>query len=524
MLSNDDEKEFNLFKNSFFKKIYIIPSICWFLILLILMIPDETESDPLTWKDFIIIELFLLIFWFGVSFVITLIVNEIKKVKYKSIVKKLQSMIISDEIKKVEVDTIQTKKKSHNFLYKCESIIDEYEYVKMAKYFPKKMYLLFIKRDLVINLIFLVLIFLLLSSLGDAIIFFIFCQFILLILYKLKFDSYSKKVFNEEKMQGSIDEHLEFEFYDDSFIKKGDFIKSIIKYSDISRCVEDNTNFYLEYLKQNEVIIIQKKGCELELINFIREKFNNVENRIEDNNIKISKNYKNPNAIKNGMIILFIVTIASLWGAAFSVILVNRLIPQYGFSFVKNMWVFWCWLPIPILSIALGFKYKKDGFNCVKNIVAGFIIGFLLLIYGSFCLLPTFSVDYSKIDQYKDIIDAELPKSGNLEIRNIEGYDDKTEYTIIDVYYGKENLDKLENSIENSENWILSKKIKSELKIFIPSSFYSNDDVYYSIYNMTTREYNTLPDSSGDYEIYAMKYNKLDKHLEIHKFVMPYIK
>lgn len=133
-------------------------------------------------------------------------------------------------------------------------------------------------------------------------------------------------------------------------------------------------------------------------------------------------------------------------------------------------------------------------------------------------------MDYSKIDQYKDIIDAELPKSGNLEIRNIEGYDDKIEYTIIDVYYGKENLDKLENSIENSENWILSKKIKSELKIFIPSSFYSNDDVYYSIYNMTTREYNTLPDSSGDYEIYAMKYNKLDKHLEIHKFVMPYIK
>ena len=32
-----------------------------------------------------------------------------------------------------------------------------------------------------------------------------------------------------------------------------------------------------------------------------------------------------------------------------------------GFNFIKNAWVFWCWLPVPVLSIILGFKYKNAG-------------------------------------------------------------------------------------------------------------------------------------------------------------------
>lgn len=98
------------------------------------------------------------------------------------------------------------------------------------------------------------------------------------------------------------------------------------------------------------------------------------------------------------MIILFIITICSLWGALWSVSLVDEINPQHGLNFTKNMWAFWCWLPIPILSIILGFKYKKVGLKCTKNIVGGFIIGFLLLVYGSFSLFPTFSQDYNKIN------------------------------------------------------------------------------------------------------------------------------
>ncbi len=257
------------------------------------------------------------------------------------------------------------------------------------------------------------------------------------------------------------------------------------------------------------------------LINFIRDTFKNLGTYHEDKiKVKNIKNYNNPNFIKTGMIILFIITILSIWGALWLVDLIDEINPVHGFNFTKNSWGFWCLLPIPILSIILGFKYKNSGFKCTKNIVAGFIMSFLLLIYGSFCLLPTFSQDYNKIDTYKSIIDAELPSNGELEIQEWGTYfdEDKTEYVIINAYYDKEDVTSLVNSIENSSNWVLSKEIKSQLKIFIPSQLRSDEDAYFSIYNKTTDQYNSLPSDLGDYEIYAMKYDKSDKQLEIHKF------
>ena len=82
-------------------------------------------------------------------------------------------------------------------------------------------------------------------------------------------------------------------------------------------------------------------------------------------------------------------------------------------------------------------------------------------------------------------------------------------------------------NVSNNQNCFLpdfNQKIKSELKIFVPSQLRSDDDAYYSIYNKTANQYNYLPYISGDYEIYAMKYDKSDKHLEIHKFKISYIK
>ena len=79
-------------------------------------------------------------------------------------------------------------------------------------------------------------------------------------------------------------------------------------------------------------------------------------------------------------------------------------------------------------------------------------------------------------------------------------------------------------SIENSEKWILSKEIRTDLKVFVPSQLRADDDAYYSIYNKTTNQYNLLPEISGNYEVYAMKYDKSDKHLEIHTFKILYNK
>ena len=324
------------------------------------------------------------------------------------------------------------------------------------------MYCVFALRGTILNILITAFIAIIPQSWIETLIFFIVFEIYLLILYRIRLGSMAEKVHNARLQRGEIEASSEIEFYEDYFIRKGKNVSITANYSEITRCIENDTNFYLEYPNQNMVINLQKNRCDLELINFIRTTFK-IENHI---------------------------------------------------------WVFWCWLPIPVLSIILGFKYKNAGFKCTKNIVGGFIIGFLMLIYGSFCLMPTFEQDYNKIDAYKNYIDAPLPNNGELEIQNWGTYfdEDKTNYTIINVYYDKEDVNDLINSIENSNNLILSKEIKSELKILIPSQLKSDFDAYYSIYNKTTNEYNTLPTIAGNYEIYAMKYDKSDKHLEIHKF------
>lgn len=536
MSKEKEEKEY-FFKSKFFLKLFGIPSICWFLLELLVKDVPNDDGSITTWPE-VLQETFIVIaVWLIISFIIALVVNEVRKSKPKTkIVKEVQYITkpddkitvkpeeMKEEIKKElkeEMKKEAKKMKNEKCLFSCESVVDGYEYKKMAKYFPKRMYWVFVIRGTIFNVIISALIALTTQSWIATLIFLIAYEIYLLIYYKVRLEPMAEKVHNTRLKRGEIEVNFETEFYEDYFIRKGEKSSVTIDYSEITRCVENDTNFYLEYAKKNMVIIIQKNRCDLELISFIRNKFSNLENNLGDtSSYKEIKKAKNTKSINTLMIILFIATLCCLWGAMWSVSLINEINPQHGFNFTKNTWVFWCWLPIPISSIILGFIYNGKGLKCTKNIVAGFIIGFLLLVYGSFSLFPTFSEDYSKINDYKEYIDASIPANGELEIQNWETYfdDDKTEYAIINAYYDKEDVSKLENSIEKSNNWILSTKLKSELKILLPTQFRSSNDVFYSIYNKTTNEYNTIPNESGKYEIYAMYYDKDLKQLSIHKY------
>lgn len=416
------------------------------------------------------------------------------------------------------------KKKNEKCLHACESIIDADEYKKMVKYFPE-IYWAYVIWGSFFNLFLSAIIAIISRSLLGTLVFLIIYQIFIMILYKARLEHYAEKSFLTEQKNNPGSTNIYTEFYDDYFVRIDETLSRKIKYTDIERVVETNTNFYLYYKSQKLIVFIQKNRCDLETVNFIRKKFNNLESHlVEDAKFKGVKKYSHPTVIKVTMIWLFILTILSIWGALGSVALLDEINPQHGFNFTKNLWVFWCWLPIPLLSIVLGYKFRQAGFKCTKNIVSGFIIGFLLLIYGSFCLFPTFEEDYTKINDYKNIVDVDLPSNGELEIQNWDTYfeEDKTDYSIINAYYDKEDVNALVKSIEKNENWILSQEIRSELKIFIPFQLTADDDAYFSIYNKTLDTYNTMPDKSEKYEIYAMKYDKSDKQLEIHNFKYNY--
>lgn len=172
------------------------------MISLIVIIPDESDPDPLTLKESLLADIVLLSIWFIISFVIALIINELKKIKPK-IIKEVQYItkpndkVIAknDEIKEKIIKETKSEPKK-KYLYTCENIINAHEYKKMTKYFPKRIYWVFVIRGLFLNLIFSVIIAITSKSLIGTLIFFVIYQLFLMILYKVRLEHFAEKTFN----------------------------------------------------------------------------------------------------------------------------------------------------------------------------------------------------------------------------------------------------------------------------------------------------------------------------------------
>ena len=332
-----DNNETKIF-SKFFWILFSIISILWIIIAIITEL-DETQPTPI--DELIGYNIILLSVWFTFCIIISFLVNIVKKLLKKKNTNDIQlskeeiettklesenhindnkNMYINDDKITIKENNIIDKKtivsekdemkdkknnKTNNNskpLFTCDSIIDAEEYGKMAKYFPR-FYWYFVIIGAGINLLITAVIAIISRNLIISLVFFVVYQIYLMILYKVKLEYYAKKIFNPQNMESEIHS----EFYDDYFIRQGEIETLKIYYSDINRCIETDTNFYLEFKKRNKVIFIQKNRCELQLIQFIREKFSNIDNRLGDSSkLKRARKTHNTKFIKIFMIILFV--------------------------------------------------------------------------------------------------------------------------------------------------------------------------------------------------------------------------
>lgn len=82
-------------------------------------------------------------------------------------------------------------------------------------------------------------------------------------------------------------------------------------------------------------------------------------------------------------ILLFVLSICMLWGALAAVAARTAI----NGSMIDNMWLFFCFVPIPLASIAYSFYLKNQGYKYKKNLIVGIIMTTLLCIYGSFSMI-----------------------------------------------------------------------------------------------------------------------------------------
>ncbi len=396
-------------------------------------------------------------------------------------------------------------------IYKYEGYVNVEEYKKMAKYFPNRMYYQYSALLLFCNLIICSIFSIIFRNFWFSISFFLFFQVIGMIYLKIRLEHVASRIYLKRNNGNGENRELNVEFYKDYLIWISDEFSIKINYEDIERLVETDTNVYLENGKNNLIIILLKEKCNKDLIEFLKRKVEKSE-KITTNNLK----KENPYKISNRLVLLFIFTILSIFVANSIHDALNKsinpILAQY-----KDRWVYLLFMIIPISSIILGIKYKNKGYKCKKNIVGGAIITFLLIISCPIQHSP-FIKDYSKINDYKEILNIKLPDKGMLEIFDIGRYDPYVsgDNKRIYVYYDK-NIN-LENTLKNSETWKLSTKISPEVKELMPKTMTQEKSSYISIYNGTTKEYNKLPAEKGVYQIYVMKYFLDDKTLEIHQY------
>ena len=86
---------------------------------------------------------------------------------------------------------------------------------------------------------------------------------------------------------------------------------------------------------------------------------------------------------KNRLLLLFFLCNILCFPFAY---IVTIIVSSYYnlYDLIHYFWIWWLFIPIPITSIILGFKYDVLGYKCKKNIVFGLITLILLLLIGSF--------------------------------------------------------------------------------------------------------------------------------------------
>lgn len=363
-------------------------------------------------------------------------------------------------------------------------------------------------------------------SITETVIVYSIIVLIVALIYKIKINWLAQKTYEGYIKRGLIDIVATIDFYQNHLEKITKDTKVKIQYKQITQIVETEENIYI--LDSKNIININKKECDTKLIKFIKEMDTIHSKRENKKNKKESyKNLSKINHIKILLLLVFILTLFSIYGATITVNIATK--NDIGFLSIKKMWLFWLWLPIPIISTILGFKYKDTEIKCKKNIIAGFVVSFLLFSFGFFTFLfPTITKDYKEINNYKDILKVELPKNGVLTQAHYDTMfdNDKTDFTITRATYNSsKNTQQLEKLINKSNYWEKFSNIKSELKVMFPTQLQNiNKDNYFLIYNEDTNEYNTIPKSQGKYHIYVIIYITNERTLEINDFNYNFVK
>ena len=410
-----------------------------------------------------------------------------------------------------------------NFKEKVELTITYEEYQKLRKTCNYQFWKIFLIASLIIILFFSIALIppdpLPIEEVVISDIFVIMVMFFLLKIRYVLFSKLDYKRFAKNKNQVEYKVY----FYDKYIKLENEKMNLKINYEEIKKIKITSTDIYIIVNTKN-IIPIPKHKINMNLIDYLYDRIPKTKIKkkiaIEEQQENLEKYEK----VKIGLIVLFVLTIISIWASMFLILLTpqkeNVPLPlTFNYTYVA-----YYLLPIPVLSIILGIIYRIKGLKCTKNIIAGIIVTGIILLEGSVSFLTNDEIDYKNITTYQDVIGITLPSQGKYyKINWDESYllNHKSNYII---FTNPKEEKAFFEELQNSKNWLTKKEISTNIEnLLTPATCESvNQECYYSIYIKELNTHNTLPVQNGVYHIYAMTYSRDKSYLDIEEYIYNY--
>ena len=321
---------------------------------------------------------------------------------------------------------------------------------------------------------------------------------------------------NEERIVRSS---YRFDVYDTYLIvyisKDGEVLRAQKTYfTDINRVTHIGNYILLEIAGQS--FILRKDALAPNSIFF------DIQTQPETSVVTADKKPKGGLAIAS--IVLFVLSIATLWGALIGVAILSGI----NQAMTENMWVFFLFLPVPIASIVFGFYLKEKGYKYKKNVIVGVIMAVLLCIYGSFTFIFSgfFSHNDEPIINAEQMLSIDIPEHSHINTQDWTKGTQSTPrgyiYSTSDIYFDDAAVEEFEKNLSSDTKWIST--IPNDM-VGITSYFCDiQTGDYYIIYNRDTGEFNQLPSESGTYVFINVIYNAESNTMKLVEYQIEYIK
>ena len=223
-------------------------------------------------------------------------------------------------------------------------------------------------------------------------------------------------------------------FFNDYFTVKSASDKSdstaTVRYGDIKNVVNSDKCILIYY--GNSVVPIEKNLPDtnydliLKLLSVAKD-----ETKVDaNNNTKAPQNKK----IRILLLIMFILSLLSIVFALIAFVYSEdtSVIPDFPFDIKVNFWVFFIFIPLPLISVILGIVFSTKNYKYIKNIIAGSIVSLLLFGFGSFSFLIEDDTlhDFDYVHEIEQTVEIDLPDSGYIS-RAIDKGNMKSSFAMI---------------------------------------------------------------------------------------------